>query len=378
MRSKFVIVILLGFYFVYGSLHAQSIHEVTLAVKLNSASCGDFCYYDFNDLSTGKEIKLEWNTKWDQQKKAYTFPDLDAESVRIMDLIVNCAQQSYSEGTNSSYCQEVLGKTFIVKAVKKTREEVVATGPETWEKTGEIENYYKIKNIRTQNQGGSNLESQRMESKEKEVIGRYVNDKGFGFYIQKINGELFTSYLNDLNEKYKLNKDSYERDNKYEYSYVVKNQGGTFSTTYIGFSNNELYALEISRGQGYEDTYKKDPNDFDNDIILPNGRYTGYDNINKMEYNFELRRIINEWYVDYSIKYTKSGSVMQMEPFLLYPTSKPKTFIVKDGLYGYGEGEITIPKEFKIIENSDEKVVLTTPIYWIKTVSLIKQNSQRK
>ncbi len=133
-----------------GSLNAQPKDEVTLTVKLISAECFEGCTYNFEDVSTGEKIKLLWDTKYDDQNHVNTFPNLDDESTKIMNLIERCGESSYT-GTNSSYCGQVLGKIFVVKADKETREEEVETAPMTWEKTGKIEVYYKLKNIRTKN-----------------------------------------------------------------------------------------------------------------------------------------------------------------------------------------------------------------------------------
>jgi regulator of replication initiation timing len=123
------------------SMNTKRTDEVTWTVKLVSAECGDFCYYDFKDASTGKNITFSWNEEWDEQTGS-TYPGIDSESAKIISLIIDCA--NYTE----SACSKVLNKTFVVKAVKKTREEVIFTGPETLEKTGKIEDYYEITNIR--------------------------------------------------------------------------------------------------------------------------------------------------------------------------------------------------------------------------------------
>ena len=137
MNIKFISLLLLAFFGLVFSCQAQSKDEDTMSVKLISAECGDFCYYVFKDVSTGEEINLDWVGNDD-----YSDRDLDDESEKTIGTIESC---SYGDSLD---CNKVLGKTFIVKVVKKTREEIVATGPMTMETTGKIEVYYNIKNIR--------------------------------------------------------------------------------------------------------------------------------------------------------------------------------------------------------------------------------------
>jgi hypothetical protein len=143
MKSKLLFLIaILG---LSASLLAQSNEEspadVTLTVTLVSAVCGDFCYYDFKDITTATDINLTWNEEWDAQLGSI-YPGLDNESIEIIRSFQLCAINDQPS------CNKVLNKTFVVKASKKTREETIATGPESWEKTGKIEVYYEIKNIR--------------------------------------------------------------------------------------------------------------------------------------------------------------------------------------------------------------------------------------
>lgn len=110
--------------------------EVTLTVKLISADCGDACYYDFRDVSNGKKIILNWGNI-----------DLKDESAKIINSIEDCANDFNYGGENSSDCKKVLNKTFVVKALKKTRDEEVEDAG-GWVKTGKIETYYEIISIR--------------------------------------------------------------------------------------------------------------------------------------------------------------------------------------------------------------------------------------
>lgn len=123
------------------SMNTKRTDEVTWTVKLVSAECGDFCSYDFKDASTGKKVTFDWKKEWDEHT-GDTYPGIDSGSAKIMSLIVNCANY------NDSACSEVLNKIFVVKAVKKTREEIIWTSAETWEKTGKMEDYYELTNIR--------------------------------------------------------------------------------------------------------------------------------------------------------------------------------------------------------------------------------------
>lgn len=92
--------------------------------------------------------------------------------------------------------------------------------------------------------------------------GKYVDNDGSGYLIELIDGYLYASFLNDIENKHKLKEDSYIDSEKYGFSYTVENRGGTHAVLYLGFetkaNNDLLYILEISRGQGHEATYTKD------------------------------------------------------------------------------------------------------------------------
>jgi len=119
----------------------QKSDEITIVVKLVSALCGDWCYYDFMDIKNGKSINLSWDDNWDE-KNGSTFPGVDKESARLLKLITDCANHT------ESACPKVESKIFIVKAIKKKRPEWVPVDGESQRKTGRIETYYKVKNIR--------------------------------------------------------------------------------------------------------------------------------------------------------------------------------------------------------------------------------------
>ena len=197
MKRKITTFLLLVFIGLSGSLHALSKDEVTLTVKLISAECFEGCTYDFEDVSTGEKITLSWNTKYDEQKHINTFPDLDSESAKIMNLIERCAASSYDDGISRSYCQEVKGKTFLVKADKKTREEEVETAPMTWKKTGKIEVYYEIKNIRAKYQKVYDSEIDLMKSQSKQKL----NSTTFFETSEEEKSKSHTLYYFSLSEK---------------------------------------------------------------------------------------------------------------------------------------------------------------------------------
>jgi len=123
------------------NINLQKSDEVIFTVKLVLAECGDWCYYDFKDVSSGRNLILSWNVKWSEQT-GNTYPGIDSESAKIISLFENCANQT------KSICPKVLNKNFVVKAIKKTREETIAIDGESREKTGNLEIYYEIKNIR--------------------------------------------------------------------------------------------------------------------------------------------------------------------------------------------------------------------------------------
>lgn len=106
------------------------------------------------------------------------------------------------------------------------------------------------------------------------------------------------------------------------------------------------------------------------------GTYVGVDEQNRRQFTFDFLKGVGGYDVKWRITDVGQDNG-RWEFFKLKPTGKSNIFSVEGDLTGFGEGELNNPLSFEVIESSEGRVIMKTPIYWVKTIVKVNPNVKK-